>query len=97
MNDFSAEHAAVLSMRMERKTFSLPKGQYLQMAKRLPELASKKLVLRFGQKYFEELTITGIQEVEVLALLLEMEDEQLNEWRQAMDKIRARNTKVRSG
>jgi hypothetical protein len=82
---------------MERKTFSLPKGQYLQMAKRLPELASKKLVLRFGQKYFEELTITGIQEVEVLALLLEMEDEQLNEWRQAMDKIRARNTKVRSG
>jgi len=97
MNDFSAEHAAVLSIRMERETISLPKGQYLQMAKGLPELASKNLVLRFGRKYFDELTTTGIQEVEVLALLLEMEDEQLKEWRQAMDKIRARNTKARSG
>jgi succinate dehydrogenase flavin-adding protein (antitoxin of CptAB toxin-antitoxin module) len=82
---------------MERKTFNLPKGQYLQMAKGLSELASKKLVLRFGQKYFDELTATGVQEVEALALLLEMEDQQLNEWRQAMDKIRARNTKARSG
>jgi len=26
-----------------------------------------------------------------------MEDEQLNEWRQAVDKIRAPNTKARSG
>ena len=97
MNNFNAEYAAVLSTRIVREMFSLPKGEYLQMAKVLPELASKKLVLRFGQKYFDELTTTGIQEVEALALLLEMEDEQLNEWRQAMDKIRARNTKARSG
>ena len=82
---------------MERETISLPKGQYLQMAKGLPELAAKKLVLRFGKKYFDELTATGVQEVEALALLLEMEDEQLNEWRQAVDKIRARNTTARSG
>ena len=97
MNDFSSENAAVLPMRMEREMISLPKSEYLQMAKGLPELAAKKLVLRFGKKYFDELTATGVQEVEVLALLLEMEDEQLNEWRQAMDKIRARNTKARSG
>ena len=97
MNNFNAEYAAVLSTRIEREMISLPKGKYLQMAKGLPELASKKLVLRFGRKYFDELTTTGIQEVEVLALLLEMEDEQLNEWRQAVDKIRARNTKARSG
>ncbi len=97
MNDFSAEHASVLSLKMELETISLPKGKYLQMAKGLPELASKKLVLRFGQEYFDELTTTGIQEVEALALLLEMEDEQLKEWRQAMVKIRARNTKGRSG
>ena len=84
-------------MRMEREMISLPKSEYLQMAKGLPELASKKWVLRFGQKYFDELTATGVQEVEALALLIEMEDQQLNEWRQAMDKIRARNTKARSG
>ena len=97
MNDFSSENAAVLPMRMEREMISLPKSEYLQMAKGLPELAAKKWVLRFGQKYFDELTATGVQEVEALALLIEMEDQQLNEWRQAMDKIRARNTKARSG
>ena len=50
MNNFNAEYAAVLSTQIEREMFSLPKGEYLQMAKVLPELASKKLVLRFGQK-----------------------------------------------
>ena len=89
MNNFNAEYAAVLSTRIEREMFSLPKGEYLQMAKGLPELAAKKLVLRFGKKYFDELTATGVQEVEALALLLEMEDEQLNEWRLALAKIRA--------
>jgi len=97
MNDFSAENAAVLPMRMEREMISLPKSEYLQMAKGLPELAAKKWVLRFEKKYVGELTTTGTQEVKVLALRLEMEDEQLNEWRQAVDKIRARNTKARSG
>ena len=97
MNNFNGEYAAVLSTRIEREMFSLPKGEYLQMAKGLSELASKKLVLRFGRKYFDELTTTGIQDVEVLALLLEMEDEQLREWRQAIVKIRARKTKARSG
>ena len=97
MDNFNAEYESVLSTRIERETISLPKGEYLQMAKGLPELASKKLVLRFGQKYFDELTTTGIQEVEALALLLEMEDEQLREWRQAIVKIRARKTKARSG
>ena len=97
MDNFNAEYESVLSTRIERETISLPKGEYLQMAKGLPELASKKLVLRFGQEYFDELTTTGIQDVEVLALLLEMEDEQLREWRQAIVKIRARKTKARSG
>jgi len=96
MNDINAEYAA-LSMGMGREKVGLTKGEYLQKAKELPKLASKRLVLRVGQKYFDELITTGIQEVEALALLLEMEDEQLNEWRQAVDKIRARNTKARSG
>ena len=97
MNKFNAEYAAVLSTRIEREMISLPNGEYLQKAKGLSELASKNLVLRFGRDYFDELNRNGIQEVEVFALLLKMEDEQLNEWRQAVDKIRARNTKARSG
>ena len=97
MNNFNAEYAAVLSTRIEREMISLPHGEYHQKAKGLSELAAKKLVLRFGRKKFDELTTTGIQEVEVLALLLEMEDEQLKEWRQAIVKIRARKTKARSG
>ena len=90
MNDINAEYAA-LSMGMGREKVGLTKGEYLQKAKGLSELASKRLVLRFGRDYFDELTRTGIQEVEVFALLLRMEDEQLNEWRQAVDKIRAPN------
>ena len=97
MNKFNAEYAAVLSTRIEREMISLPKGEYLQKAKGLSELASKNLVLRFGRGYFDELIRNGIQEVDVFALLLKIEDEQLNEWRQAVDKIRARNTKARSG
>ena len=96
MNDINAEYAA-LPMGMGREKVGLTKGEYLQKAKGLSELASKRLVLRFGRDYFDELTRTGIQEVEVFALLLRMEDEQLNEWRQAVDKIRAPNTKARSG
>ena len=97
MNDFSAEHASVLSLRMERETISLSKGEYKKKANELSESAKKLLRLRIGQHYSDELTKAGLQEVEVLALLLEKEDKQLSEWRQSVDKIRARNTKARSG
>ena len=88
MNDFNAEYAAVLSTPMGREKISLLKGEYLQQAKALSESDAKNLVSRIGRHYFDELTRAGFPEVEVLALLLEREDKQLREWRQAIDKIR---------
>ena len=89
MNDFGAEYAAVLPTRMGREKIGRLKREYLQKAKELSESDSKNLVSRIGRHYFDELTTAGIQEVEVLALLLERDDEQLNAWRQAVDRIRA--------
>jgi hypothetical protein len=67
----------------------LLKREYLQKAKELSESDSKNLVSRIGRHYFDELTRAGFPEVAMLALLLERDGEQLNEWRQAVDKIRA--------
>ena len=89
MNDFYTEHAAVFSMVMERGTNGLPKGEYLKKASALSESASKDLALRIGRHFSDELTKAGLQDVEALALALEREDEQLNEWRLALAKIRA--------
>jgi len=89
MNDFSAEHAFVLSMRMERETISLSKSEFKKKAHELSESAKKLLRLRIGQHYSDELTKAGLQEVEVLELLLEREDKYLSDWRQAMDNIRS--------
>ena len=85
MNDFSAEHAFVLSMRMERETISLSKGEYKKKAHELSESAKKLLRLRIGQHYSDELTKAGLQEVEVL----EREDKYLSDWRQAIENIRS--------
>ena len=89
MNDFNAEYAAVLSTPMGREKISLLKREYLQKAKALSESDAKNLVSRIGRHYFDELTRAGFPEVEVLALLLERDGEQLNAWRHAVDRIRA--------
>ena len=99
MNDFSDEHASILSRRMERETISLSKSEFKKKAHELSESAKKSLRLRIGQHYSDELTKAGFQEVEVLTLLLEREDKLLSEWRQSIEKIRSgvdglQNTKM---
>ena len=89
MNDFSAEYAAVISMRTERELISLSKGEYKKKKNEFSASAKKSLRLAVGPRYFDELTKAGHEEVAVLELLLEREDKRLSEWRQAMDKIRS--------
>ena len=78
MNDFSHEHASILSRRMERETISLSKSEFKKKANELSESAKNILRLRVGQHYSDELTKSGFQEVEVLELLLEREDKHLS-------------------
>ena len=76
-------------MRAERETIGQPKDEYLEKAKKLSKLASTNLISRVGRHHFDELISAGISEADALALLLEREDATLNEWRKAVDKIRA--------
>ncbi len=89
MNKFKSEYASVLSMRMECEMMSLSKDEYKKKATELSESDKKSLALIIGRHYSDELTRAGLQEVEVLALLLEREDAHLSEWRLAIEKIRA--------
>ena len=76
-------------MSAERETIGQPKDEYLEKAKKLSKLASTNLISRVGRNHFDELISAGISEADALALLLEREDATLNEWRKAVDKIRA--------
>ncbi len=89
MNDFSAEHAAEFSMLIERATQDRLKDEFLKKASALLESAEKLLALRIGRHFFDESTKAGCTKIGVLALALEREDEQLNEWRQNLAEIRA--------
>ena len=87
MNDFNTEYAAVFTMMMERERIRLPKDEFLENANALSESASNDLVGRIGRHFAVELTQAGFQEVEVHALMLEREEEQLDEWRLNMTKL----------
>ena len=89
MNNYNIKYATGLSIRPERETIGRPKDEYLKKAKKLSKLASTNLVSRVGRHHFDELISAGIREGDALALLLEREDASLNEWRKAVDQMRA--------
>ena len=89
MNDFSAEHAAEFSMLIERATQDRLKDEYLKKASALLESAEKHLALRIGRHFFDESTKAGFTKIGAIAVALEREDEQINEWRQNLAQIRA--------
>ena len=89
MNDFSAEHAAEFSMLIERATQDRLKDECLKKASALLESAEKRLALRIGRHFFDDATKAGCTKIGAIALALEREDEQLNEWRQNLARIGA--------
>jgi hypothetical protein len=89
VNNLNTEHAEALAMNTKHETIAPPKKEHLKKANKLSKLASTNLVLRVGRHHFDELISAGISGVDALALLLEREEATLNEWRKAVDKIRA--------
>ena len=83
-----AEEVAALPMRMERETISLSKGEYRKKAEQLSRSDRKNLRLLIGHRASLELDKTELQEVEVLALILEKEDERIKDWREVIKKTR---------
>ncbi|MHB1174610.1 MAG: hypothetical protein ACYCZJ_05760 [Sulfuriferula sp.] len=72
-----------------RKT---PDEQYLEKAKRLTKDETERLLSRMRTKLTRRLEDNKLSELEVVAIQLEIEDKELNEWRERMAEIE-KNTK----
>jgi N-acyl-L-homoserine lactone synthetase len=74
-----------------RKT---PSDAYLEKAKRLSRNETERLLSRMRLKLMRRLEDKTLGELEVVAIQLEIEDEELNEWREKMGEIR-KSTKAK--
>jgi hypothetical protein len=74
-----------------RKT---PSDAYLEKAKRLSRNETERLLSRMRLKLMRRLEDKTLSELEVVAIQLEIEDEELNEWREKMGEIR-KSTKAK--
>jgi N-acyl-L-homoserine lactone synthetase len=68
-----------------RKT---PSEEYLEKAKLLTEEETERLLARMRAKLMRRLEDKKLSTVEVVAIQLEIEDEELNEWREKMAEIK---------
>lgn len=67
-----------------RKT---PDEQYLEKAKLLTKDETERLLSRMRTKLTRRLEDNKLSELEVVAIQLEIEDKELNEWRERMAEI----------
>lgn len=65
-----------------------PDEKYLAKAKRLTEAETERLLSRMGGKLRRRQDKDKITSLEALAIQLELEDKQLQEWREKMDTIK---------
>ncbi|WP_124703222.1 hypothetical protein [Sulfuriferula multivorans] len=72
-----------------RKT---PDEEYLEKAKLLTEEETERLLSRMRTKLMRRLEDKKLSALEVVAIQLEIEDKELNEWRERMAEI-AKRTK----
>jgi hypothetical protein len=68
-----------------RKT---PSEEYLEKAKLLTKEDTERLLARMRSKIIRKLEDTKLSTLEAVAIQLEIEDEELNEWREKRDQIR---------
>ena len=70
-----------------------PTDEYIEKAKLLDEDASERLLSRTRSKLKRRLDDRKISTLEAKAIQLEIEDEDLNEWRKKMAEIKLAETK----
>ena len=73
-----------------------PSDEYLKKAKRLDEKTSERLLSRARAKLMRRLEDNKISALEVMALQLEIEDEDLAEWRERMAEIKSAEARKKS-
>ena len=75
-------------MKVKRKKIKPPTKEYLERAKFLSKRDVELLMSRMGGKLTRRLEDKRLSAIEVLALQLELEDDQLKEWRKKVAEIR---------
>ena len=65
-----------------------PNQEYLEKVKQLTEEETERLLSRMGGKLPRRLEKEKLTLIEALAIQLELEDEQLKEWREKMHTIK---------
>jgi len=68
-----------------------PAEEYLEKAKLLSKEETERLMSRMRSKLTRRLEDKKFRELEAVAIQLEIEDEELNEWRKNMAKIRKKS------
>jgi hypothetical protein len=75
-------------MKSKRKKLEPPSNEYLERAKALSRLEAEHLFARMRGKFTRRLEDMKYSPVEAIAMQLKFEDEQLEEWRRNIAKIR---------
>jgi hypothetical protein len=70
-----------------------PSEEYLEKAAQLGEEATERLLSRMRSKLARRLDDKKLTSLEVVAIQLEIEDEDLNEWREKMAEIKKADAK----
>lgn len=65
-----------------------PAEEYVEKARLLDQEETERLMSRMRTKLMRRLESKKFSELEAVAIQMEIEDEELNEWRENMDKIR---------
>ncbi|HEY7985386.1 MAG TPA: hypothetical protein VIE17_00545 [Methylophilaceae bacterium] len=65
-----------------------PNEAYIEKAKKLSAKESERLLSRMGGKLRRRQDKDKVTNLEAIAIQLELEDEQLKEWRERMDAIK---------
>ena len=66
----------------------VPAEEYLEKAKLLTEEETERLLARMRSKLMRRLEDKKLSTLEVVAIQLEVEDKELNEWREKMAEIK---------
>ena len=71
----------------------ITKPDYLAKVKRLSKVETERLLSRMGGKLDRQLEKHKLSQEEVLAIQMELEDEQLQEWRKVMQNLKEKEKK----
>ena len=74
--------------------FKAPSEEYVEKAKLLTREDAERLMARMRGKLMRRLEDRKLFPLEAVALQLELEDEQLQEWRERLAEIRAKHKDV---